>query len=176
MGNGHDIDPQDELDARAPSKSARKREMHALQRLGESLVALSDKQLRSLPIEDERLLVALEECQRIRSNSARKRHMQLIGKLMRDIDAAPIEKAMNELHQSHSDETLAFQSLETLRADILAAGQGGVELAVQRFPAADRQHVRQLVLQHQRETTANKPPAASRKLFRYLRELQAGQS
>jgi ribosome-associated protein len=49
---------------------------------------------------------------------------------------------------------------------------GGVELAVKRFPAADRQQLRQLVLQHQREIERHKPPTASRKLFRYLKELQ----
>jgi ribosome-associated protein len=41
-----------------------------------------------------------------------------------------------------------------------------------RWPEADRQQLRQLVLQHQREQQRGKPPAASRKLFRYLRELQ----
>ena len=167
------LDDQEPL---PPSKSARKREMHALQRLGESLVSLSEKQLRSIPVEDERLLAALEECRRISSNSARKRHMQLIGKLMRDIDATPIEKAMDALHQARNADTLAFQSLETLRTEILQAGPGGTELAIQRYPSADRQHLRQLILQHQKEIAANKPPAASRKLFRYLRELHDDQS
>jgi ribosome-associated protein len=48
----------------------------------------------------------------------------------------------------------------------------GVELVMQRWPQADRQQLRQLVLQHQREIARNKAPAASRKLFKYLRELQ----
>jgi ribosome-associated protein len=52
------------------------------------------------------------------------------------------------------------------------AGLSGVELAIARWPEADRQQLRQLVLQHQREIQRGKPPAASRKLFRYLRELQ----
>ena len=55
---------------------------------------------------------------------------------------------------------------------MLAAGIAGVELAMQRWPQADRQHLRQLLLQHQREAQQQKPPAASRKLFRYLREQQ----
>ena len=67
---------------------------------------------------------------------------------------------------------MLFHQLEQLREDILAAGAGGVELAMTRFPAADRQHLRQLVLQHQRELQQHKPPAASRKLFHYLKELQ----
>ena len=59
-----------------------------------------------------------------------------------------------------------------MREDILARGPEGVELAMQRWPQADRQQLRQLVLQHQRELQRNKPPAASRKLFGYLKELQ----
>jgi ribosome-associated protein len=156
----------------APSKSARKRQMHKLQAMGESLVSLNDKQLAQIPIEHERLLAAIRECREIRSNSARKRHLQFIGKLMRYVDPAPIEQALLALHTSRQRNAAAFHQLEQLRADILEAGTEGVEIAMARFPAADRQQLRQLVLQHQRETQKNKPPAASRKLFGYLKELQ----
>ena len=156
----------------APSKSALKRQMLALQALGESLLALNDKQLEHIPIEDERLLRALRETRQIRSNSARRRHVQLIGKLMRDIDAEPIERALQAIHQTRQKQTNAFHELEQLREDMLAAGPTGTELAMARWPEADRQQLRQLILQHQREVQRNKPPAASRKLFRYLRELQ----
>lgn len=163
--------PGEEPDS-APSKSALKRQMLALQALGESLLALNDKQLARIPIDDERLLQALRETRQIRSNSARRRHLQFIGKLMRDIDAEPIERALQAMHQARRQETDAFHELEQLRDDMLAAGPAGVELALARWPEADRQQLRQLALQHQRELQRNKPPAASRKLFRYLRELQ----
>lgn len=158
-----------------PSKSARKRQMHALQAMGESLVNLNDKQLEQIPLDDDRLVSAIQECRQIRSNSARKRHLQFIGKLMRDIDPEPIEKALQALHTSRQEETAAFHQLEQLRADILAAGADGVELAMAEFPTADRQRLRQLVLQYGKETQLNKPPAASRKLFAYLKELQEDQ-
>ena len=133
---------------------------------------MNDKQLAQIPIDDEQLLSAIRECRQIRSNSARKRHLQFIGKLMRNIDPAPIEQALLTLHKTQQQSAAAFHQLEQLREDILAAGVGGVELAMTRFPAADRQQLRQLVLQHQREIERHKPPAASRKLFRYLKELQ----
>ena len=155
-----------------PSKSARKRHMLRLQAMGESLLTLSDQQLAHIPIEDQQLLAAIQECRQIRSNSARKRHLQLIGKLMRSIDTAPIEKALLSLHNVRRQSALAHQQLEQLREDILAAGPNGAELAMTRFPEADRQQLRQLVLQHQREIQRHKPPAASRKLFRYLKELE----
>lgn len=156
----------------APSKSERKRQMHALQALGESLLELSDKQLQQIPLEEGQLLEAIHECRRIRSNSARKRHLQLIGKLMRTIDPAPIEAALTVIHQPHKDSTAAFHRLEQLRDDVLASGPAGIEKIMGLWPEADRQQLRQLVLQHQREVSGDKPPAASRKLFRYLRELR----
>lgn len=166
-----DNTPDTEQDL-APSKSERKRRMLALQQLGESLLELNDKQLALLPITDEQLLLAIRETHQIRSNSARKRHLQLIGKLMRHIDPEPLQQALQSMHQSQHANNATFHQLEQLREDILAAGLSGVELAATRWPQADRQHLRQLVLQHQRELQRNKPPAASRKLFRYLRELQ----
>ena len=155
-----------------PSKSALKRQMTALQQLGESLTRLSDKQLSLIPIADQRLLEAIHEARQIRSNIARRRHLQLIGKLMRKIDPEPIEHALQALDQSQRSDNQLFHELEQLRDEILTTGVTGVELATARWPEADRQQLRQLVLQHQREIQRGKPPAASRKLFRYLRELQ----
>ena len=156
-----------------PSKSERKRQMLALQAVGESLLSLNDNQLSQIPIDDEQLQLAISECRQISSNSARKRQLQFIGKLMRGIDPAPIEKALRTMHEVRTGNTAAFHQLEQLRDAILTQGTGGVELAMNRWPQADRQQLRQLVLQHQREQQRGKPPAANRKLFAYLRELQA---
>ena len=155
------------------SKSELKRRMHALQALGTSLVNLSDKQLARMPIDSEDLLEAIAETKRIKSNSARKRHIQYIGKLMRDVDPAPLQRALDELHEGHRKQTRELHDLEALREQILAAGNAGVDVVVTRWPQADRQKLRQLILQHQREQSHGKPPAASRKLFKYLRELSA---
>jgi ribosome-associated protein len=156
-----------------PSKSARKRHMLSLQALGESLLDLNDKQLAQIPIDDERLLTAVREARLIRSKNARKRHLQFIGKLMRDIDPEPIQEALAQLDNARQQSTTAFHRMEELRATVLEAGLSGVELVMARFPTADRQQLRQLVLQHQKEMEQQKPPAASRKLFRYLKDLQA---
>ncbi|MCP5131511.1 MAG: DUF615 domain-containing protein [Pseudomonadales bacterium] len=158
--------PQD-----GPSKSAVKRRMLALQQLGETLTGLSEKQLEKIPVNDERLLQVIREARGMRSHSARRRHLQLIGKLMRDIDPTPIEDALGAMDRQRQSEAAAFHELEELRDATLAAGPAGVELVLGRWPQADRQQLRQLLLQHQREIEKDKPPSASRKLFRYLREL-----
>jgi len=155
-----------------PSKSALKRRMLALQQLGETLVGLSEKQLAKVPVEDERLLGVIRQARAMRSHGARRRHLQLIGKLMRDIDAEPIENALKAMDRQRQGEADAFHRLEQLRDDVLALGMGGTELVASRWPEADRQQLRQLIGQHQRDSARGKAPTASRKLFRYLRELQ----
>ncbi len=163
--------PAEEEDAERPSKSERKRQMHALQELGESLLALNDAQLARMPVHDPQLLEALHEARAIRSNSARKRHLQYIGKLMRGIDAEPIRRALDTLHAVRRADSAAFHELEQMREAVLTAGDEGIEQVVSRWPGADRQHLRQLLRQQRREEREGRPPAASRKLFRYLREL-----
>ena len=161
-------DPQSELDdgqEEGPSKSELKRQMHARQSLGEELTQLNDQQLDGLPIADEQLLRAIRETRRIRSKNALRRHLQYDGKLM-------ITEAREQMRRPASEASAAFHQLERLREDVLVKGVSGVEMVIQRWPQADRQQLRQLVLQHQREQKLGKPPAASRKLFRYLRELQ----
>ena len=155
-----------------PSKSEIKRQMLALQALGEDLTRLNDKQLAQLPIHDERLLAAIRETRNIRSKNALKRHLQFVGKLMREVDPAPVEAALESMRRPARQQKETFHQLEQLREEVLSAGVHGAELVIKRWPEADRQQLRQLILQHQREIHRNKPPAASRKLFRYLRELQ----
>ena len=166
---------EEEEEDLGPSKSALKRQMTALQKVGEELVGLSDRELEKIPLDSEPLRQAIRETRRIRSNNARRRHMQYIGKLMRKIDAQPIENALKALHQHHQGETDKFHELEKFRDELLAQGPSGLEQVIQRFPGADRQHLRQLLRQHQREQLQQKPPAASRKLFKYLRELSQEQ-
>lgn len=73
-----------------PSRSAKKREALALQKLGEELTLCDKSFLNALPI-TESLREALAFVQTISSFQAKKRQMQYIGRLMRDLDAQTIE-------------------------------------------------------------------------------------
>jgi ribosome-associated protein len=176
MRNYDKRDDSEDDEFAEPSKSELKRQMTALQEIGESLILLSDKQLAKIPIEDERLVLAIAETKRIKSNNARRRHMQFIGKLMRDIDAEAIIAALDVMDTKKQAKNDAFHALEELRDEVLEAGLDGVELVMARWSTGDRQQLRQLVLQHQREVKKGKPPAASRKLFKYLRELHENEA
>ncbi|MFI4905375.1 MAG: ribosome biogenesis factor YjgA [Steroidobacterales bacterium] len=76
-----------------PSRSARKRQAEALQKLGVALSRMRPAQLLRLQL-PEKLLEAILEAQRLRSRVALGRQRQYIGRLMRDIDAEPIERAL----------------------------------------------------------------------------------
>ena len=86
------------MDESKPSKSARKREYLALQKLGEELVTLRESELLSMPL-DEDLLEAVQEARRIKAHGALRRQKQYIGKLMRHVDPEPITAALERLRR-----------------------------------------------------------------------------
>ena len=85
------------FDTETKSKSQIKREMLALQKLGEKLVTLKSAQLDKMPIEED-LRAAIDEAHLMRSHGAVRRQLQYIGRLMRSIDPAPIQAALDKLH------------------------------------------------------------------------------
>jgi ribosome-associated protein len=153
------------------SKSQHKRDLEALKKLGWRLLEFSDDALRQLAL-PETLLDAIRTAQRIKSHGARKRQMQYIGRLMRDIDATPIREAIDAADHHQSSQTKEFHLIEDLREKLLAEGDGALPEVLSHFPRCDRQHLRKLVRQAKKEQETHQPPRASRLLFRYLRELQ----
>ena len=81
-----------------PSKSARKREYIALQKLGEELILLKDFELDGLPL-DAGLREAILEARQIKAHGALRRQKQYIGKLMRHIDPEPLRTEMAKLRR-----------------------------------------------------------------------------
>ena len=86
------------MDDLKPSKSARKREYIALQKLGEELLTLKPSELDSLPLE-ESLLEAVLEAKQMKAHGALRRQKQYIGKLMRHIDPEPLRIEMAKLRR-----------------------------------------------------------------------------
>jgi ribosome-associated protein len=152
------------------SKTEVKRQMHALQELGAKLTKLNKEQLDKLDLGDS-LRNAIDEFHRIKSNGAQKRHLQYIGKIMRTEDADEIEHAVGLFEAGHQAHTQAFHKLERWRDRLINDGNQALQEYVEEYPDADIQHIRQLIRNAQKELKLNKPPAASRKLFKYLREL-----
>jgi ribosome-associated protein len=155
------------------SKSQRKREMTALQELGEELVRLNAEQLAKLPLTDE-IREAICAAQGMHARGARYRQMQYIGRLMREVEPAPVQEALDTLRNKQNRATALLHRVERWRDELIAGDNEALEEVVAAFPAADRQHLRQLIRNAQKEKEAGKPPKANRELFRYLRGLQGG--
>ena len=154
---------------RGPSKSQLKREMTALQELGEELVGLSRERLAKIDM-PERLRDAILDAQRITKHEARRRQMQYIGKIMRDVDAGPLREALDALKGLSAAANARQHHLENLRTRLMEDQAAFGDLA-REFPAADIQHLRQLRRNALREAEQGRPPRAYRELFRELREL-----
>lgn len=165
----HDI-PEDEDDELILiSKSQLKRESHALQSLGETLVELPAPQLAQIPMPEE-LADAVALARKITARGGRKRQLQYIGKIMRRIEAEPIQQAVDNLAASSARETARLHRLEGWRDRLLEEGDGALGELLDEYPTMDRQHLRQLVRNAQKERVQQKPPKFARELFRYLRE------
>jgi ribosome-associated protein len=156
------------------SKTQVKRELHALQDLGQRLTTLKLDLLNKLPLTDE-LRRALAEAPKHTANAAKKRHVQFIGRLMRDQDTDAILTLLDQLDASTRQYNERFHNLERWRDRLLGGDDATLEKFVVEYPDADRQHLRQLIRQGQHELAQNKPPAASRKIFKYIRELDETQ-
>ena len=152
-----------------PSKTRRKKEMHALQDIGEQLVQLDHKRLLELGL-PETLTEAIVEAKRMRKHGALRRQMQFIGKLMRDVDAEPIRKQLDFLKGLNLEHTARFHQLERWRERLLEDEQAIAELG-QKYPAADLQRLRALTRNAVKERLANKPPKSFRALFQELQKI-----
>jgi ribosome-associated protein len=157
-----------------PSKSQLKREMDALQKLGESLVNEPRDRVKRVPMPED-VREAILECQQIKDHEGRRRQMQYVGKKMRTLEAdeiAIIQKTIDSWHGASKAETAAMHALERRREKLLADDQALTEL-LNRHPDVDVQHMRTLIRNARKEQAENKPPKAYREIFQILKQLQA---
>ncbi len=157
--------------AEVKSKSQIKRELHLLHDLGKQLVALPPSRLRSLEL-TEQLQAAIMDARRFK-RGALKRQLQYIAALMREVDAAAVQQALDGFQRPQQQEIEALHEVEAWRDALLAGDEALLDELVRRFQHADRQHLRQLVRNANRERQLNKPPKSSRALFRELTALRA---
>lgn len=151
-----------------PSKTARKREAQRLLELGRRLGQLNAEQFASLNLPSQ-LAHAIEEYQRFTSHGAKKRQLQFVGKLMRKEDTAAIEDHLADLDGKSADALYQFNQLEQWREALLTQPASLTDF-IATYPQVDRQQLRQLVKKVHSARNDPDQKAASRKLFRFLRE------
>ncbi len=147
MHDDHDDhDADDDFGDDRPSKSQLKRDMTALQALGEELLTLPEKRVAALNL-PEALMDAIKEGRRIVASSARsgkKRHLQLIGKLMRAVDPAPIREAVAEFKLGRAQDSLELHQAERWR-ERLVEDDNALQGFIDSFDEVDVQQLRSLI-------------------------------
>jgi ribosome-associated protein len=152
-----------------PSKSQRKRDMDALQDIGEELTQLNEQQLASVEL-PESLRDAVLEARAMKRNEARRRQMQYVGKLMRQVDPAPIRVKLDGFLSVSAEQTAQLHHIERWRERLIDDAQAVSEF-IAAYPEADSQQLRTLIRNVVTERERGKPPKHFRALFQMIRGL-----
>lgn len=140
--------------------------MAALQALGERLVDLDAKRLASLAL-PERLVDAVALARRTTRHEARRRQLQYIGRLMRNVDPAPLEAAFARWAQGPAEARARFAALERWRTRLLD-DTTALDAFVSEHPDTDRTALQRRIAAAREERARGAPPHHQRALFRAL--------
>lgn len=172
-------------EARRPSKSARKRESLALQKLGEELAAMPQAERAELDLPEE-LREALDMHDRISDREGARRQRQFIGRLMREADADRIASSLALRRADRASRARRARMLEKWREKFLNAGEAELEelfSAFQEIPPRDNPDMRDMAALKElvfraREEQKSLPgrPDASRQLFRAMAKMFEGRN
>lgn len=152
-----------------PSKSQRKRDMTALQKLGQDLTTLGKKQLEKLPLPDT-LIAALAEYQRLpNSNEARRRQLQFIGRVMRDANHDEIQAELDKMRTPDRTQVRRAQLIEEWGDRLLDGEEDDINAFVALWPLAERQAIRQIVRNYSKDDE-EAARVHRRRLMSYIKE------
>jgi ribosome-associated protein len=154
------------------SKSQRKRDANELLDLAKNLISMPESRLKGLPL-DEDLRAEVEFARSIRARGARKRQLMTVGKMLRRRDNDFLLDAVNNVDQKNRQMNARFHYIETWRDRLIEGNDQDLSKILELNPTANVQTLRQLIRNAKKEAGLSKPPAASRKLFKLLREIDA---
>ncbi|MBK9440024.1 MAG: DUF615 domain-containing protein [Comamonadaceae bacterium] len=159
------------------SRTDLKRESTELQKLGEALLSLRSDLLARLPL-SEKFQDAIADAKRITNFEGKRRQMQFIGKLMRQLEPAvlaDVKAALDEQANGSAAENLVLHQSEIWR-DRLIADEDAASQWIIKNPGTDYQQLRALIRQARKDAVPEKPGAAVRhgrayrEIFQLVRE------
>ncbi|MDR0933893.1 MAG: DUF615 domain-containing protein [Burkholderiaceae bacterium] len=156
-----------------PSKSSLKRDMTALQKLGQQLAEAPPERVGRIALPDD-LAQAIAAYRGIKSHEGKRRQLQFIGKIMRSLeenDVATITRAIEGWKGQSKAETASMHALERQREKLLAEDAALTTLLAQ-YPQTDAQRLRGLIRNARKEQEQGKPAKAFREIFRILKQLR----
>ena len=152
-----------------PNKTQLKRDMKVYHDLGRELVELAQNKLEDVSL-SERMYDAIVSAKKMKK-SALQRQFRFISSIMEEEDVDTILLELKQLALPQQKEVEEFHQVENWRDQLIGGDNNLIEQLVTDIDA-DRQHIRQLVRNADKEAQQNKPPKSSRLLFQYLKELQ----
>jgi ribosome-associated protein len=165
---------QDDNGYDRPSKSQLKRDMEALQELGQALVELPKDALKRMPMTED-LADAVHECRRITDHEGKRRQLQYVGRMMRGLTEAEVAALRTKLDEHRGVNKAATARLHWIERtrDKLLADDAALTEFIRLHPAADPQEGRTLIRNARREQEQSKPPKSFRELFQWIKDASA---
>lgn len=158
-----------------PNKTKIKQEMAALFTLAEELSALSTTQIKSLDL-PEIIDKAVVEASKMSHTGARKRLLKYIAGQLHKIDVEPMLEKLARIKNTSAHAVREHHMAEHWRDKLIAEGNEALTEFLYEYNNADRQQLRQLMRNAQKEAELAKPPKSSRLLYRYLKDLLQNES
>ena len=155
------------------SKSARKREAKRYEQLGRDLVMLGDQDFEKLDFGDnDELRSEMLTGRRLRGQyESFRRQMMHVGRLLMTCDISELEKELRIIQGRRTSGSAELHRIEKIREDLIGPdGSAALNEIMGKCPALDRSKIRALVKKAHSEEEQGRPPAASRELFRYIRD------
>ncbi|MDD5580334.1 MAG: ribosome biogenesis factor YjgA [Methylobacter sp.] len=156
-----------------PNKTQIKKDIAVLFALGEEMSELSAAQLKSFEL-PENIYKPLTEVAGMPHKGARKRLLKFIAGQLHKIDVEPFLEKLARIKNQSAHAVREHHLVERWRDRLIAEGNDGLAALLSDQPQADRQQLRQLLRNAQKEAEAAKPPKSARLLYRYLKDLFEG--
>jgi ribosome-associated protein len=153
-----------------PNKTQIKKDMAVLFALSEEMSELSATQLKYLELPDN-INKAVVEVSGMPHKGARKRLLKFITGQLHKIDVEPVLEKLARMKNKSAHAVREHHIVERWRDKLIAGGNDALTELLNEQPHADRQQLRQLLRNVQKEAEASKPPKSSRLLYRYLKSL-----
>jgi ribosome-associated protein len=163
-------DEAEEYYAIRPNKTQIKKDMAVIFALSEEMTELPAGQLKLLEL-PEIINKAVVEASGMPHKGARKRQLKFITGQLFKMDIDPILEKLSRIKNKSAHAVREHHAVERWRDRLIAEGNDALTVLLVEQPQADRQLLRQLVRNAQKEVELGKPPKSSRLLYRQLKEL-----
>ncbi|WP_333877927.1 ribosome biogenesis factor YjgA [Methylobacter sp.] len=171
MNEEYEYDDEEiEYYAIRPNKTQIKKDMAALFALSEEMSELPAGQLKILEL-PEIINKAVVEVSGMPHKGARKRLLKFIAGQLNKMDIEPILEKLSRIKNKSAHAVREHHIVERWRDRLISEGNDALTALLDEQPHADRQLLRQLLRNAQKEAEAGKPPKSSRLLYRQLKEL-----